>query len=99
MHIIWVLPHADIKFESTNHFCKYVRKLGQTLNLPDFRIISAIAKSAKTHPAAKKCCGWEEPAIYNLIYWSRNKASFMKRTPSCSLTGAFDLPPFTPPHR
>ena len=24
----------------------------------------AIAKSAKRHPAAKKCCGWEEPAIY-----------------------------------
>ena len=24
----------------------------------------AIAKSAKIHPAAKKCCGWEEPAIY-----------------------------------
>ena len=23
----------------------------------------AIAKSAKTHPTAKKCCGWEEPAI------------------------------------
>ena len=25
----------------------------------------AIAKSAKIHPAAKKCCGWEEPAICN----------------------------------
>ena len=25
--------------------------------------IRAIAKSAKIHPAAKKCCGWEEPAI------------------------------------
>ena len=24
--------------------------------------MTAIAKSAKTHPAAKKCCGWEEPA-------------------------------------
>ena len=24
----------------------------------------AISKSAKIHPAAKKCCGWEEPAIY-----------------------------------
>ena len=23
----------------------------------------AITKSAKRHPAAKKCCGWEEPAI------------------------------------
>jgi len=23
----------------------------------------AIAKSAKRHPAAKKCCGWEDPAI------------------------------------
>ena len=21
-------------------------------------------KLAKTHPAAKKCCGWEKPAIY-----------------------------------
>ena len=26
--------------------------------------MTAIAKSAKTHPAAKKFCGWEEPAIY-----------------------------------
>ena len=23
----------------------------------------AIPKTAKIHPAAKKCCGWEEPAI------------------------------------
>ena len=23
----------------------------------------AITKSAKRNPAAKKCCGWEEPAI------------------------------------
>ena len=29
--------------------------------------MTAIAKSAKTHPAAKKCCGWEEPAIYEKI--------------------------------
>ena len=28
--------------------------------------MTAIAKSAKRHPAAKKCCGWEEPAIYCL---------------------------------
>ena len=26
--------------------------------------MTAIAKSAKVHSAAKKCCGWEEPAIY-----------------------------------
>ena len=25
----------------------------------------ATTKSAKIHPAAKKCCGWEEPAIYD----------------------------------
>ena len=25
--------------------------------------MTAFAKSAKTHPAAKKFCGWEEPAI------------------------------------
>ena len=25
--------------------------------------MTAIEKSAKIHPAAKKCCGWEEPAI------------------------------------
>ena len=25
--------------------------------------MTAIAKSAKPHPPAKKCCGWEEPAI------------------------------------
>ena len=24
--------------------------------------MTAMAKSAKSHPAAKKCCGWEEPA-------------------------------------
>ena len=28
--------------------------------------MTAIAKSAKRHPAAKKCCGWEEPAICTL---------------------------------
>ena len=26
--------------------------------------MTAIAKSAKTPPAAKKCCGWKEPTIY-----------------------------------
>ena len=26
--------------------------------------MAVIAKSAKTHDSAKKCCGWEEPAIY-----------------------------------
>ena len=25
--------------------------------------MTAIAKSAKRHPAAKKFCGWEEPAV------------------------------------
>ena len=25
--------------------------------------MTAMAKSAKRHPAAKKCCDWEEPAI------------------------------------
>ena len=25
--------------------------------------MTAIAKSAKRHLAAKKCCGWEEPVI------------------------------------
>ena len=29
--------------------------------------MTAIAKSAKRHPAAKKCCGWEEPAICNSL--------------------------------
>ena len=28
--------------------------------------MTAIAKSAKTQPAAKKFCGWEEPAIDGL---------------------------------
>ena len=27
--------------------------------------MTAIAKSAKTRPAAKKSCDWEEPAIYS----------------------------------
>ena len=35
--------------------------------------MTAIAKLAKIHPAAKKCCGWEEPAIwwwlYDIDYW------------------------------
>ena len=26
--------------------------------------MTVITKSAKIHPAAKKCCGWEEPAIW-----------------------------------
>ena len=30
----------------------------------------ALAKSAKTHPAAKKCCGWEEPAICDILFHS-----------------------------
>ena len=29
--------------------------------------MTVIAKSAKRHPAAKKCCGWEEPAICGSI--------------------------------
>ena len=29
--------------------------------------MTAIAKSAKTHPAAKKCCGWEEPALFRTV--------------------------------
>ena len=27
----------------------------------------AITKSTKRHPAAKKCCGWEEPAICDFV--------------------------------
>ena len=34
-----------------------------------------IAKQAKTHPAAKKCCGWEEPAIYVYELISRPSAT------------------------
>ena len=36
------------------------------LNTFDFYGIkmTVITKSAKTHSAAKKCCGWEEPVIY-----------------------------------
>ena len=26
--------------------------------------MNEIPKSAKMHPAAKKCCGWQEPAIW-----------------------------------
>jgi len=33
------------------------------LKIGQFLDITTIAKSAKTHPAAKKCCGWEEPVI------------------------------------
>ena len=29
--------------------------------------ITLIAKSVKTNPAAKKCCGWEELAIYQQV--------------------------------
>ena len=31
-----------------------------------------IAKSAETHPAAEKCCGWEEPAIYVNVFKHRH---------------------------
>ena len=27
----------------------------------------AIPKTAKIHPAAKQCCGWEEPALCYLV--------------------------------
>ena len=30
--------------------------------------MTSFAKSAKTHPAAKKCCDWEERAIYVILY-------------------------------
>ena len=42
VHIIWVLTQSDIKFEIQNQFCKNItnfQKLGQTLNLLDFRVI------------------------------------------------------------
>ena len=42
VHIIWVLPHSEIKFEGKINFenmLKIVQKLGQTLNLQDFCII------------------------------------------------------------
>ena len=29
--------------------------------------MTAIGKSEKTHTAAKKCCGWEEPAIWEYV--------------------------------
>ena len=31
--------------------------------------MTVIAKSAQTHTAAKKCCGWEEPAIWCHDLW------------------------------
>ena len=39
VHIIWVLLHSDVKFEGKifENMLKMVQKLGQTLNLPDFR--------------------------------------------------------------
>ena len=33
--------------------------------------MTATAKSAKTHPTAKKCCGWEEP-FFCLIQLTNN---------------------------
>ena len=49
----------------------------------------AIAKSAKIHPAAKKYCGWEEPAIYDLLNkwlshysWKNNRQVKTKLTSS-----------------
>ena len=41
----------------------------------------AIAKSAKRHSAAEKCCGWEEPAIYSFTAESlcfNNLLSFLR---------------------
>ena len=49
-----------------------------------------IAKSEKKHPAAKKCCGWEEPAIYDagvnndilrLIYKANYEVNMAVKTP------------------
>ena len=40
----------------------------------------AIPKSAKIHPAAKKCCGWEEPAIWQFLKvsnWEAFSALYM----------------------
>ena len=34
--------------------------------------MTAIAKSAKTHPAAKKCWGWEELAICISFFFCQN---------------------------
>ena len=44
VHIIWVLPHSDIKRAKINfvNMLKIIRKLGQPLNLLDFRIIFSI---------------------------------------------------------
>ena len=35
--------------------------------------MTAMAKSAKKHPAAKKCCGLEEPAICMLCACVKKK--------------------------
>ena len=35
--------------------------------------MTAIAKSSNTRPAAKKCCGWEEPAIWTLIIYMQTE--------------------------
>ena len=50
---------------------KIIQKSGKLRIRPTFRTISnvfakmtVIAKSAKPHPAAKKCFGLEEPSIY-----------------------------------
>ena len=44
VHIIWELPHSDIKFEckSFKNMFKIVQKLGQILNLMDFLIVFTI---------------------------------------------------------
>ena len=44
----------------------------------------AITKLAKIHPAAKKCCGWEKPAI------CRKDDIFRQRRPNQSGMGKGD---------
>ena len=51
--------------------------------------MTVIAKSAKRHPAAKKFCGWEEPAIWKDSILQVCKGIIMLVCMDASLQGSF----------
>ena len=53
--------------------------------------MTVITKSAKRHPAAKKCCGWEKPAICIIAPWESFLAIFKWSIEQEHFFGGFHL--------
>ena len=49
--------------------------------------MTAIAKSAKRHPAGRKFCGWEEPVIWDHTgpYWVIRQTIWGHTEPFCAI--------------